>query len=519
MAEVGLAAVATVDLALKYGKQLVQLCSDFQHADEEVRERKKKIKSTWVRTEKQIDFLGKIWNSLDVELQNHQSELLDELVSKLDAATKQIMRVRRKTVDDEGAAKVNRMKYAAIKGSIDKAIDELKEWQRDFDPGWFLTMKIAQPVIDRELAEASNSDSATPIKENKSAMDTISTARNVRKYMSSNVEEKLEIFRKHDNATELEPIPYSAARTLQRTGKGGSRSYIVDTVPCLEGVNVDILTKDVRELARKLSVADPFTFGLLQCRGVVKIYGTEGRKPTAFDFIFQIPSELHSPRSLRATLLNSGTDASLTSRVQIARKLAQSVSYVHTYGFVHKNIRPDTILVLQDTSTELAASFLLGFERFRNVDRRTLMMGDSVWNKDLYRHPQRQGLNPEEEYVMQHDIYSLGVCLLEIGLWQSFFLIMQTEEATPTGWLPKNILEDSLDKAACVKEHFVELAQDRLPAKMGEIYTRVVVTCLTCLDKDNVDFGDAEELEDEDGVLVGVRFIEKILRHLNSISV
>jgi hypothetical protein len=25
---------------------------------------------------------------------------------------------------------------------------------------------------------------------------------------------------------------------------------------------------------------------------------------------------------------------------------------------------------------------------------------------------------PAEEYKMQHDIYSLGVCLLEIGLWE-----------------------------------------------------------------------------------------------------
>ncbi|KAK7178301.1 het-s domain protein [Paraphaeosphaeria sporulosa] len=361
----------------------------------------KTIRSAWIRTERQIDFLGRIWNTLDIELQEHQNELLDELASKLDAAGKQIARAFRKTGEEEGEVKVNRMKYAAIKGSIDRSIAQLREWQRDFDPGWFLIMKIAKP-------------------EDRGVTNTILMARNVRKYMNIDIEENFEMFRKHDTAAKLEPITYSAVKLVQRTGKGGTQNYIVDTVPCLKGVEVNILIKDIRERARKLSVADPFTFGLLQCRGVVKI------------------------------------NASLTSKIQIARQLAQSASYVHPYGFVHKSIWPDTILIFEDYETDLAASFLLGFQRFPTAYGKTLMTGDSVWNKDLYRHPQRQGLSPENEYVMQHDVYSLGVCLLEIGLWEVFY---------------------------------------------------------------NVDFANPEELKDEDGVQVGARYIEKIIRHLNSTSV
>lgn len=40
-------------------------------------------------------------------------------------------------------------------------------------------------------------------------------------------------------------------------------------------------------------------------------------------------------------------------------------------------------------------------------------------------------------------------------------------------------------------------------------YTSVVLSCLTCLDRDNHAFGDESEFIDEDGVLVGVRYIEK----------
>lgn len=488
---------------------MVQLCSDFRHADDEVLERTKKIKSVWIRTERQINFLSRIWDTLDRELQEHQVELLDELVSKLDAARKQIGRVLQKP-DGELNVKVNRLKYAAIKGSIDRAIDQLREWQRDFDPGWFLTMKIAKPVIDHELAGNFGSGLTTTLVADGSEIDTISTARNVRKYLNNNTEERQDVFRKRDDLAQQEPIAYSAATLMQRTGKVGTRQYIVDTVHCIEGISVDSLTKDVRELARKLSVADPITFGLLQCRGVVKVYGPEARKPIAFDFIFQIPPELHSPRSLRSILLSPDPDASLSKRFQVARQVAQSVSYVHTYGFVHKSIRPDTILVLQDAETDLAATFLLGFEKFRTADGRTLKTGDSAWDKDLYRHPQRQGLNPEDAYVMQHDIYSLGVCLLEIGIWQSFIDFEGAQIGVPTAWLPGNITERRPDSAALVKEHLVRLAQEKLPGKMGNKYAEVVINCLTCLDEDNEDFGHPEEFEDEDGVQVGVKYVEKV---------
>jgi hypothetical protein len=56
----------------------------------------------------------------------------------------------------------------------------------------------------------------------------------------------------------------------------------------------------------------------------------------------------------------------------------------------------------------------------------------------------------------------------------------------------------------------VHLAETQLPLSMGTVFKNVVVNCLTCLDDDNVDFGDRAEFEDEDGVLMGVRYIEKV---------
>jgi len=54
------------------------------------------------------------------------------------------------------------------------------------------------------------------------------------------------------------------------------------------------------------------------------------------------------------------------------------------------------------------------------------------------------------------------------------------------------------------------MAECQLPSKMGRVYTNIVLSCLTCLDPDNSRFGDESYLTDDDGILVGVRYIEKV---------
>jgi hypothetical protein len=119
---------------------------------------------------------------------------------------------------------------------------------------------------------------------------------------------------------------------------------------------------------------------------------------------------------------------------------------------------------------------------------------------------------------MQHDIYSLGVCLLEIGLWRSFVVQDDGGEFVPSPALlssaPGPISDVERVQGDGLKDQLVALASSELPKWMGTSYSEIVRTCLTCLDPDNVDFGDEREFEDEDGIVVGVRFIQKVrLRH------
>lgn len=190
-----------------------------------------------------------------------------------------------------------------------------------------------------------------------------------------------------------------------------------------------------------------------------------------------------------------------------------SIMFVHSSKFVHKNIRPETVMVFADEGSRLGKCFLLGFEQFRPADGWTQRKGDVRLERQVYRHPSRQGLHPETEYVMQHDIYSLGVVLLETGLWTSFVEYDKAHQASLLSFIgTKEIVAEKQEekRALALKARLSEAAR-YLPSRMGRIYTGVVKTCLHCLDDsdDNI-FGSPSEFIDPDGITVAVRFAETV---------
>jgi serine/threonine protein kinase len=223
--------------------------------------------------------------------------------------------------------------------------------------------------------------------------------------------------------------------------------------------------------------------------------------------------------------------------VRLAQELATSVSYVHTFKFVHKNICPESVLLFQEgeggeqrglgvdgggaavvaTASSKRSCFLIGFESFRSAAGDTSLLGDGDWAHNIYRHPERMGEFPAEAYRMQHDIYSLGVCLLEIGLWEPLveYAGWDASSEPEYGRVCRDFVATNRPWVL-FKDYLVELAESELPRRMGDRYAEVVVTCLTCLDRDG-NFGDESEVADADGILVGVRFIETIFGQLKEI--
>ena len=457
----------------------------------------------------QLDFIKRIWKSLDEDHQTIQTQILHVLIKKLNIIISKLEKLVKKKSNDQAmehkVTVVKRWKYVLVKQCLDEAIKDMASWQKMFDPAWFLIMKVSSPFIDHELSR------------NGSAISSFTGASSFRDALREQPLHKIPVFLPKDGleTARMREIPFATAKCMPRAGT--DKWHVVDCIPCEPGADVDSMTRDVRDLARKLSAVDPFTFGILRCRGVVRVLEPSGGRPSSFDFVFQIPKELsNEPSSLRG-YLSSQCSHTLTDRFQLAKQLAKSVSYVHTLGFVHKNVRPETVLGFQANDSAFGLFFLVGFENMRTVDGRTRRSGDSSWEKNLYRHPHRQGLCPEEIYIMQHDIYSLGVCLLEVGLWESFVSYKDDVTAPlPTAALGVTLDSPKFRQPVLMKEHLTTLAKQHLPKRMGERYVEVVVNCLTCLDQDNADFGDQSEFEDPDGVLVGVKYIEKVCQLCSS---
>jgi hypothetical protein len=502
----------------RYGNDLYTRCQAYQHAKTELREAALCIQDHWIKLKHQISALRTVWESLDERLQIHQHLVLQVLqcklqsaISKLDGLTSAREKI---TTWDKIVAKAKQLKYAAYaKASLDNIISDLDKWQRTFDPSWFFLARIAVPVIDQQLTEQQASESKA-----------ISTVRQLRQAHEANKNDSVSpasvfLQKGYERLTERESIVLSSAST----GRCLDQRIIIDHIPVTEQADLNGTTRDVRDLARVLSKVDPMLFGLLSCRDVVKVRDSSTEKIAGFDFIFLIPPELSQavPHSLRSLLLDQRTKYPLNERFDLAVSLARSIVFLHSSRFVHKNISPENIIVFQRSPDELGTPFLVGFERFRFAEGQTVMAGDCLWEKNLYRHPRRQGLHPEEQYRMQHDIYSVGICLLEIGLWSSFVNYSEDQTSiTPSPELPISELiaaKDQRKAAVMVKDVLIKMARSRLPILMGKTYTDIVMSCLTCLDKNNEEFGNEREFEDEDGILVGVRYIEKV-RSLRSLT-
>lgn len=84
--------------------------------------------------------------------------------------------------------------------------------------------------------------------------------------------------------------------------------------------------------------------------------------------------------------------------------------------------------------------------------------------ENIYRHPERQG-EPEKMFSKIHDIYALGVVLLEIGLWE------------PAITLEKNGFEYARDGYA-IQSQLIKQAERRLESRVGRKYRDAVIKCL-----------------------------------------
>ncbi|KAI1733982.1 hypothetical protein F4680DRAFT_439678 [Xylaria scruposa] len=285
---------------------------------------------------------------------------------------------------------------------------------------------------------------------------------------------------------------------------------------------------DAREIATDLARTLQFSAkGILRCRGY--------RTSPAIELVFQVPNGYDAAHTLRQLLIEgrSGRNKDILApwdyRFRLSRELVIAVYSTNAAKYVHKNLRPDNIVVfsktkMQDTKSQtsdsassrndefpfnnLGSAYIMGWRRLRKLVAVTSYTVDDEWTNNFYRHPKRQGLHPQDRYETKHDIYSLGVCLLELGLWQSFivktdgvqtlseyFLSAANEYA---GYSIDTKRMNQLCESGDLMNVFKAIAMKRLPMHMGTPFAELVVKCLT-----NVDggFGDPDTFSGDNAAM------------------
>lgn len=252
------------------------------------------------------------------------------------------------------------------------------------------------------------------------------------------------------------------------------------------------------------------------------------------------PTGLDMPKTLRWALTMMPLPP-INTRLKLCRQLATAVFYTHTSGLVHKSIRPESILVFQQrqkypqtkpeqSKTSADVLFLTGFQLAREDTPNTISstQGNQNWEYDIYTHPSRH--SPGTRYTMAHDIYSLGVNLLEIALWAPFLIFDTHErarifnnEALEGG----RIICDNLkagDKQAGkrMKELYEVAAKALLPISMGCRFRDIVVDCLGAVERGFGQFDEddgAMKTREEEEEKVGLEYIDRVLERLEEIRV
>ncbi|KAF6827128.1 hypothetical protein CPLU01_09294 [Colletotrichum plurivorum] len=271
-------------------------------------------------------------------------------------------------------------------------------------------------------------------------------------------------------------------------------------------------------LAGLLNRNDVFhKFMTLSCKGLVN--DTDNLR---IGIVFSIDgSNSNRFRSLQDLIRESPLPATLGQRFRLAKGLIAAIHHLHSVDWLHKSIRSDNIIcswehesipASSSTATQamvprsgpegafavsrseralfrpLPPFYLVGWDLSRPDHPMELSETLSVStagfkNKRgailLYSHPEmhaHSSSSKKPRYRAQFDIYSLGLVLLEIGLWR------------PLGNMRRSCKDDSDFRIKIVTDYC-----DRLLPMVGEVYWRVVQRCLTNDFSDDSDGGAEKE--------------------------
>lgn len=315
------------------------------------------------------------------------------------------------------------------------------------------------------------------------------------------------------------------SRSLSSASPGDGR-FILESKPYTTH-SIRSVKRDLRILSQKLAAAD-------QHSGILPLVGfRDNPSRNEFQLVFGIPSGGGSMQTLASVY--GRPRPSLNFRIHLCGQLAEAVLQTHKLGLVHKHIRPENVLLFSMPHDTIAdepfpTTFLSGWQYARNVDGGvTRLVGESLWQRAIYQHPERQSEHVEDEYCMGHDIYSLGVCMLEILTWdplvvttgeddlqetlicQSYRAIFDPCERSQGAQEESTDVERLVQDPETVQRTLLRMTKMLIPASAGARMRDLVSQCLTCLDGEARPFKVSQEREDKD---VAVGFVDTVLKDI-----
>ena len=191
----------------------------------------------------------------------------------------------------------------------------------------------------------------------------------------------------------------------------------------------------------------PQGFRVLECLGFI-----DSEADAGFKFLYRFPNSVGGVRLVPTSLedlLKGGTyKPALEEKLNVAKTLVSSIHQLHTADWLHRSINPTNILFFKEDSERAQVGFqepfLVNFSHSRP--------SGEVWTTDGpapdqdYQHPDYLSDDyPPPRFEKKFDYYSIGVVLLEVGLWRPLVSELRGEGGTPADfrwsliekWLPK----------------------------------------------------------------------------------
>lgn len=230
-------------------------------------------------------------------------------------------------------------------------------------------------------------------------------------------------------------------------------------------------------------------------------------------------------RDLRAMFTKMSTP-SLGTRMALASALADSLFYLHAVSWLHKGIRSNNVVfimksesagrndeeegVIRGPANSLSSPLLSGFDYSRPdlIEENTFHNVRSPAH-DLYCHADLLQMKANRSRKA-HDIYSLGIVLIEIAVWQPIESVLNVQ-------VRRSRLLEIGHKLAKLNERGSALRAE-LAARVGDGYVRAVNTCVSG-ESGSLTRPGAEEADPSVASEKQNMFFEKVLQVLQNLRV